>query len=154
LKKLIDGVAGDGHPISIGFAAKPSAAAGAKTGKQVPSEEVFDVFLRGLKEGWDAIPRTPEHFSSFARWWHSPPDSSDVLLYLLEFVAIVGVSALASCLILRLLRSGGTPLPAAEPAPLDQKMRPALVHLSKDIAAAAAFIVVASLLVDRVFNPL
>lgn len=154
LKKLIDRIAADDHPVSIGFAAKPSAAAGSQTGKEVPSEEVFDLFARGLGAGWDAIPRAPEYFSSFARWWNSSPESSGLFPYLFKLLATLGISGVAGWLVLRLLRSVGPPPPAAEPAPLEQKMRPALVHLSKDVAAAMVLIVVASFLAARIFDPL
>jgi small-conductance mechanosensitive channel len=152
LKKLIDSVSAQDHPVSIGFAAKPPA--GAKASAENPSEEVFDLFLRGLRDGWNAIPKSPQYFSNFARWWDSPPQSSGFLLYLLKLLVIFGVSGFAGWLVLRLLRSVGPRPPAADPAPLAQKLRPALTRLSRDIAAAAVFIVVASSLVARFFDPL
>jgi small-conductance mechanosensitive channel len=152
LKKLIDSVSAQDHPVSIGFAAKPPA--GAKATGENPSEEVFDLFLRGLRDGWNAIPKAPQYFSSFASWWHSPPGSSGFLLYLLKLLVILGVSGFAGWLVLRLVRSLGPPPPAADPAPLDEKLRPALTCLLKDIAAAAVFIVVASFLAARFFDPL
>src|SRR5262245_24738722 len=47
LKKVIDGVSADDHPVSISFAPKPSAAAGSKATGDVPFEGLFDLFLRG-----------------------------------------------------------------------------------------------------------
>src|SRR5213080_589405 len=58
LKKLIDSVSVLDHPVSIGFAAKPPAAA--KASAENSSEQVFDLFLRGLQEGWNAIPNAPQ----------------------------------------------------------------------------------------------
>ncbi|ANL89131.1 mechanosensitive ion channel family protein [Rhizobium phaseoli] len=153
LEKLIDRIAADDHPVSIGFAAKPSAASGAHAGKEARSDEVFDLFVRGLGEGWNAIPRAPEYFSSFARWWNSSPESSGLFPYLFKLFAAFGTSGVAGWLVLRLLRSVGPP-PPAEPAPLEQKMRPALVHLSKDVVAAMVLIVLASFLAARIFDPL
>ncbi|WP_150129068.1 hypothetical protein [Rhizobium phaseoli] len=153
LQKLIDRLAADDHPVSIGFAAKPSAASGAHVDKEAPSDEVFDLFVRGLGEGWNAIPRAPEYFSSFARWWNSSPESSGLFPYLFKLFAAFGTSGVAGWLVLRLLRSVGPPSPA-EPAPLEQKMRPALVHLSKDVVAAMVLIVLASFLAARIFDPL
>jgi moderate conductance mechanosensitive channel len=112
------------------------------------------LLLRGLRGGWSAIPKAPQYFTRFASWWHSPPESSSFTVYLLKLMVILGVSGLAGWLVLRLLRSLGPQPPVADLAPLKLKLRPALTRLAKDIAAAAVFIVGASLLAARFFDPL
>jgi small-conductance mechanosensitive channel len=154
LKKVIDSVSGGDRPISISFAPKPSAAVGSKATGNDPFEGIFDLFVRGLSQGWNAIPKAPQYFSDFARWWQSPPESAGLLLYLLKLIALLGLSCFAGWLVLKLLRSIGPSPPTADPAPLEQKLRPALVRLLKDIAAVAVLMTVASLLFGRFFDPL
>ena len=98
LKKVIDGVSADGHPVSIGFAPKPSAALGTKATGDDPFEGLFDLFVRGLRQGWNTIPKARQYFGDFARWWHTPPDSAGLLLYLFKLLAWLGLSCLAGWL--------------------------------------------------------
>src|SRR5262245_26023849 len=154
LKKVIDGVSADGHPVSISLAPKPSAALGSKATGDDPFEGVFDLFVRGLRQGWSAIPKAPQYFSDFARWWHSPPESAGLLLYLFKLIALLGLSCLAGWLVSKLLSSIGPSPPTADPAPLEVKLRQALVRLLKDIAAVAVLMAVAWLLFGRIFSPL
>lgn len=110
--------------------------------------------MRGLREGWNAIPRAPQYFSDFARWWQSPPESAGLLLYLFKLLGLLCISGFAGWLVLRLLKPLGLAPPNADPAPLDQKLRPAVARLAKDVAAVAVFIAVASVLFGHLFNPL
>src|SRR5262249_38601972 len=153
--KLVESIATQDHPVSISFAPKPSAAAGANANKDVSAEQVFDLLLRGLRDGWNAIPKAPQYFSSFGRWWHSPPESSGFLLYLIKLIVVLGLAGLTGWLALVLIRSiGPQRLPSADPAPLEQKLRPALVRSLKDVAATVVFIAVARFLAAHVFDPL
>src|SRR5262245_11730909 len=154
LKKLIDGVSADDHPVSISFAPKSSATVGSKATGDVALEGLFDLFLRGLTQGWNAIPKAPQYFSDFGRWWHSPPESAGLLLYLFKLLVLLGISCLAGWLVLRLLRSLGPPPPTVDPAPLERKLWPALTRLAKDVAAVVVLIGVAWVLSARFFDPL
>src|SRR5262245_55889998 len=125
LKKLVDSLSAQDHPVSISIAPKPPIAA--RASKDVSSEQVFDLFLRGLRDGWNAIPKAPQYFSSFVRWWHSPPESSGFLMYVLKLLVVLGMSGFVGWLVFVLLRSiGPKGLPVADPAPLAQKLRTAL----------------------------
>src|SRR5262245_15273589 len=155
LKKLVDSFSAQDHPVSISFAPKPPIAARANASKDVSSEQVFDLFLRGLRDGWNAIPKASQYFSSFVRWWHSPPESSGFLMYVLKLLVVLGLSGFVGWLVFVLLRSVGPKgLPVADPAPLEQKLRPALKRLAKDIAAVVVFIAVAWFLAAYSFDPL
>ncbi|QIG47221.1 mechanosensitive ion channel family protein [Nordella sp. HKS 07] len=154
LKKVIDEVSGDNHPVSISFAPKPQATVASKVAEDVSFEGVFGLFVRGLREGWNAIPRAPQYLSDFAHWWQSAPESPRLLLYLFKLLVLLCISGFAGWLALRLLKSMGPALPTSDPAPLDQKLRPALARLAKDVAAVAVFIAVAWALFSHFFNPL
>ncbi|MFO0992287.1 MAG: mechanosensitive ion channel family protein [Hyphomicrobiales bacterium] len=155
LKKLIDNVAAQGRPVSITLESKSDTAktVGPKETTEPVEGEFLDLFLRGVKESVDDLPAAPQFFSGLGRWWDLPPPSTGFPIYLLKLAVVLGISGAASWLVLRLLGRIGPRLPASELAPLASKLRPALARLVKDIAAAAAFIGVASLVAARFFDP-
>src|SRR5262249_15065545 len=73
LKKLVDSVSAQDRPVSITFASKAAAAAGAAAAREAESDQLLGLFQRGLADGWDGIPKASQYFSSFGRWWQSPP---------------------------------------------------------------------------------
>jgi hypothetical protein len=70
LKKLIDSVSSQGHPVSVTFAAKPDKPGSGHPDSKASAEEeeFFDLFTRGVKDGLDTLPQTPDYFADVGQW--------------------------------------------------------------------------------------
>lgn len=156
LKKVIDGVASGGRPVTIEFAAKPEKPAAEDPSKMLETAdgEFVDLFTRGINDSLAALPRTSQFFADLRSWWAGSPPSSGFILYLLKLLGLLGISAVIGAIVHKLLQSIAPVKLAPEGAQLKEKLRPAAFRLIRDVSSTVVFILAARFLAGRFFDPM